>query len=610
MKPIVLSAGILAVGIAGSLFLHQRSDQPPLHSDPVHTRTESSNLKHRTKIDSHSHQEPSDIHIGEWQRYSTHLRFAAELGAEGNEMRRMELDIDGLWRATLVSQADAESIYEVTLESPKVGLPEANPDMQRALEGMLAAPHYLVVDSTGRLRHLKVPADTAPSTWRMWFQLASAVQMSAGAGDEYHVEERDAAGEYLAQYVKVDGSRYDKHKLHYLRARAGGSWSERDANALGVDSTLSIVGEPGQFARKVHGKEVSWTEDKMAIVGMRVTTEISMDVVDTGVDSEAADRFAQSNTSLLSSEFAPPGSFVEDAVSAESFADLTTELLDPETRPSSLLLQFASRFRTDPDSVAEAVDWIKSDASKDPTAVIAAALGEAGTEEAQAALIELSGKDVPETYATEAIIELGRTTEPTPEAVATLREASIDTSVQRSSTATLALGNAADQLAGRRAHSSAEIIEDLIARLDAATSEAEVTTLLAALGNTASPAALQAIALRLSEGVQPIRAAAADALRLIPGPETTQLLARALRDDQEPMVRGRAASSLAYHPASLAMSPLSHAAKGDQVVAVRAEAVNSLGTIGPKDPAVREVLAFIAANDQDERVRQSAEALL
>lgn len=558
----------------------------------------------------------ADEPVGTWRRYALHLSASAELEPDSEQgARRLGLDVRGVWRATLVEHTADRRTYELRLESPEVSLPGAAtaPGGEDALAEALAAPHFAVIGGDGRLVDLWVPPATDGAVWRLWYSMASAAQFARQPRDrgEWTSEELDPAGEYLAEYRRVGPGHYEKRKLRYLRVRTDDGWAERDAAALGLDGVLRIETADGDWPRSVHGVELAWTEGDDALVRVRARTEIDLSFSDSGHDDEAAERLADARGHFYRGDVAPAAGRAADAAPAASFAELTAIFESGTVEASLLVERFAATFAADPGAPAEAVAWLADNPDADPTGALAAALGAAGTPAAQDALIALAtDASVSDRHASDALLELGRTREPTEASVATLLAAMEHDSRERSSTATLALGNAADALFGPRPDRAAELVAELSARLDRSTDQAEAVTLLAALGNTAAAEALAPIAARLEAPQPALRSAAAEALRLIPGDQVEGLLAGVLAGDEHPGVRARAAYALGYRPFDLGFAPLATAARSDTAPAVRAEAVTSIAGAGDGDAEASAVLAWVAANDADANVRRTAQSHL
>jgi HEAT repeat protein len=164
--------------------------------------------------------------------------------------------------------------------------------------------------------------------------------------------------------------------------------------------------------------------------------------------------------------------------------------------------------------------------------------------------------------------------------------------------------------AGRANHpAEADALDaSLLALYRSARDTHEKAELIGALGNSAGPAAMQAIEESLSDSSAQIRAAAARALRLAPGSEVDHLLATVIVKDSDPAVRADAifASRFRHPLPSLLADALLHAASSDEAIYVRSDALAVLRQNLTASPRIAETLVRIAESDVDAGIRKQA----
>jgi HEAT repeat protein len=168
--------------------------------------------------------------------------------------------------------------------------------------------------------------------------------------------------------------------------------------------------------------------------------------------------------------------------------------------------------------------------------------------------------------------------------------------------------------AGRAAHASqADALDTaLIAHYRRAQTVEEASALLAALGNSIGASVLPVIDGALRDLREPIRIAAAQALRLAEGKEIDSLLEAAITNDQAPSVRGAAIFAASFRrPIGPAIcDALMRAAKSDPAEFVRARAIGLLRQNVSATPQIGDTLAWIADHDSDPGVRRLARQAL
>ncbi len=541
--------------------------------------------------------------LGVWRRYSLDFRAAATFDPDSVNARRVELSVQGQWKAT----RSGNDLYELQVEHAHVELAGAD---QSALEieAALEHPHYMRLDSSGHITEFFTSADTDPATWRVWFAIASYMQFSPGEGDEWTSAELDPAGEYAAEYARVGADQYEKRKLQYLRVRADGGWVPQRELNLGIDGVTQVTRRGHGLPQTVQGSETSWTESKSALVAVSVKTDVSLSLSESGVDDDAVHRFEKVRAGLVAGLDAPASS-LQPSGPRRSFAALVEQLDAGIESPSLLIEGFALALAHEPDAIGKVLELLRNEPERDPGNVLLAALGSAGTTEAQSALREIAqDSSVSDMIASEAIVEMGRTLQPNEASIALLIETVDDPRPMFSSTAALSLGNAVDHLGASESGKLA--LAKLLAKLAGARSTGDTLDVLAALGNSASPDALPAITPFLHAANEDLRSAAVDALKLIPDQTVAGLISERLSLDDATVVRARAAYAMGYRTGSLAFESLASSLRREDNVEVRGEALASAAQVGAGSPQAQELLQWVAEHDASEKLRARAQQLL
>jgi HEAT repeat protein len=242
---------------------------------------------------------------------------------------------------------------------------------------------------------------------------------------------------------------------------------------------------------------------------------------------------------------------------------------------------------------------------------ILSALGVAGTERAQAALIEvLLDERLPHELRWQACFALSRM-ESAGDATIEALTAVLD-QPRLGKQAAYGLGTLARRLAATgQTERSHPIVALLVQRLPAQASVEGKAVVLRALGNAGNPSALPVARALLDDEDQELRAAAVDALRLMPLPEVDVLLAHQLSREQTSTGRVAVLTAIgAREPQPALLASVQRTATAAEDSPSRARAVRVLDTWAARAPAVRSVLAHIAVSDASEDVRKLASTSL
>ena len=234
--------------------------------------------------------------------------------------------------------------------------------------------------------------------------------------------------------------------------------------------------------------------------------------------------------------------------------------------------------RVKPETTAEIVqalrDNVESGGDKRVMAVLAGALGEAGTAEADAALVELVSSDLPASAKTNVVVAMATSKTPSAESVAALKGALDDPGIGK--TSALALGTQAGKLTSTAPETAAAAVDELIARYTQVSTDAERLVYLEALANSGAVEVLPIIRAALASSHAGLAQAAAHGLRFIPGADVDELLAALLDGSQSQPLTLQAIRAIAYRTPSLWQGPLSAARARFEEQRVSVEAIDAV----------------------------------
>jgi HEAT repeat protein len=260
--------------------------------------------------------------------------------------------------------------------------------------------------------------------------------------------------------------------------------------------------------------------------------------------------------------------------------------------------------RQDPSALAQVRDLLLK---KGPlTDTLLAALRDASTPESQKLLAQMASASSPlDGYdRMEAARALSLVTTPTSDTVQTLKDLRSDPEL--GTQATYGLGSALHRLQDEDPGLAAQTRDALTSQLSSATTDGQRGAVLTALGNAGDSTTFDLIRKYVSDPSPSVRAAAAQALRRIPGADADALLAT-LCADPIPTVRESALDAISERtPDTVLVGAVSPVALGDQVFRARAMAVNLLAQWLPRDSTIAPALQQVADRDPSEDLRNVA----
>jgi hypothetical protein len=568
---------------------------------------------------------------GEQRRWA--LDFRVRLEQPGGE-RPIEVDLNGDWVSTVSAVRPGE--YDVALELANAsirggigksgdGLKSAPADTSEQLRQRLARRFWATYRDDGALLAFHFFKDMSPSDRNLLQTIATETQLVHGDPDRpaWTALERDGGGEYLAIYNRTDPNTVTKRKLKYVYtdgpagATAGEVHVDVDQSELRVslDPEGGIMALDGSNRVRIGvplegaGQLVAVTETHLANLRRSEAPELAgslarvlADVVSSPIVTHAPDREhlrAEHDALLLE------GRTIESLLAAALVDQAKTKGAD-RLLPDRL----AALFRQRPEAPAAAVALVRKNG---PAKRITDALGSAGSPAAIDALGSIArDRTLPRPLRIDALTAFMLAQHPPVEGMRAPAALLDDDDARIASAARIVSGALAR--AGRVAHpAEADLIDAaLVSRYRKAQGTGEAPDLLAALGNSLGPSVTPVIEDALSDPRIPVRAAAARALRLAPGPGVDHLLSAAITGDHDPSVRAAAIFAVSFrHPIGQAIGEaLLRAANSDPFEYVRSAAITLLRQNPNASPGIAQTLAWIAEHDSKPGVRRLAQEAL
>jgi hypothetical protein len=440
----------------------------------------------------------------------------------------------------------------------------------------------------------------------------------ASAGPVWTTIERDGAGSYLAIYQQVASNAVLKRKLKYVET---GGVAGAPSGALRV----ALDGSELRFAFDAQGEVTALDGSNRVKIGVPVANadqiSASMEVHLTNLRrSQAASLIGSLAAALPHVVSLPVVTHQSDPEVARRQRD--EQLLDGQSTESLLKAAFngaadatladrlAALFRRRPEAARAALALLQAHGRQTR---VTDALGRAGSPAATATLGSLAREKSGSTpLRVDALIGLAMAEHASLESMHIAAALLDDADTPVASAARMVAGALAR--AGRAEHpTEADAIDAaLIERYRRAADERNLSSLLAGLGNSASPAAAALIEEALRDSRPAVRAVAVRALRLTQGPEIDGLLSHAMTSDSDAGVRTGAVFAAGFHyplDSTLGDAVL-QAARTDPADSVRSSAVTLLARTAGKSAQVSETLAWIAANDTRPGIRRQAREAL
>lgn len=547
----------------------------------------------------------------QWQpgmsyHYAIEARRAITLnGAPAPTLRR---GLDGALTLTVIERDDALIHVRVGFSGQLWQKPK-NPDASLAGAAQALVASY---GPDGRLEMLHAPAAMSATVRDRFAALLSELQLSVpdGAGDRWEIEEMDTGGEYLAVYERAGDGSIERTKAGYVRV------VQKDGLALSAsESTFSPSGA-ARITVGAHGwPSVVHIDDSLTVETGQITVAYAGQVRATLRAAERADIPALDWNRLTTHHIASAGDPAarrrghdRNRVQGKSYGQVSGELqrivgehgFDAKHFPGAQS-RMAALFRLDPSAAARAGQEARTTDDENYARALISSLGQAGTAEAQSALLGvLEAEETSLARRRTAAIMTAVTRDTTADTLDRLAAIGSDNGLYDQ--ANLALGGAVNNAVDGVDTGAA--VETLLERYAAATSDAERTLYMEALGNTGDRRALPLIQSALASTNGPLRRSALGALRFIPGQDIDILIAVYLTSADEG-IRRLAMSAALRRENPLFIGAFVQRLQTDPVDAIRLQAIRGLSG-SAAEQEVSMALQAAASSDPSADVRTAA----
>lgn len=542
--------------------------------------------------------------------------------ANSGDAAAFEISIEGSWVETFVGGHAGIARYHVALTNSKV-LADRRP--AGALRGSLETPFFVERNDAGAVEGFYFERTTTLEARSILKSAVAMGQVLVQPGHEWKTEERDPTGEYEAKYTRQANPReIRKKRFRYLRlSTARGLRATADVGSAEIDDdtriTLTVDEELERLETKAQTK-VRTAEGLPTAAGRLVG---SLVLRDRSVDTSKLDEFDRRRAELdrvdmlTKPDVSPTAEAWREsdrlAVGTQTLAHLVAALakVRPDDRGgrAEAMAKLRADFRLRPEDTAKAAAVVETAAVADGKA-ITAALGGAGTPEAQRALVAIvDNPRVPLPVRLNASAAVLLLEQPTPAIVGELQRQMNDPNPHIRGASSLALGSVLEKLDdGHRAERDAGM-RTLVATLANAPTASERVIALRALGNSADPRVAELAQQAYGDEDLEVRVAAVHAVRLVPGAQADALISTAMLNDRDARVRIQAIDTVTAHRfVPTYLREYDAILSGDKFPLVRRAVVQSLS----KASALPQAIALLerAENDPSEDVRVVAKLAL
>jgi HEAT repeat protein len=553
-------------------------------------------------------------------RHTYRLSFSTILDMGGSAPNPL-LDLTSELETTVITATDERTEMSWRFGALVLGAPAGDAGRGQLLAA-LHAPFVVTYDGAGRPSSLAFAPQVPRQLRALLGELVATAQFvgPAAPARRWTATENVPAGEATASYVQRAGREYTRRRERLARVagEAGLALPGPNSPALDVNEDRIILGDDGRIERAVAAVRYHVALEQAAL---RVATRVALTLVRTGAsqvplaeatrpegatDEEplwgSPQRFAAARLDRLRR-------IVGGATRAELLRDARdADVLGDDERRYQVTRRLGALALLEPALIDELRAAARGAADARP---FVGALAENGTAAAKAALAALAtdGAAAPASRAA-AVDALGDDRAPTPESQAALTRALGDSDAQVRKAAGLALGTAALASAGSEA--AGRSVEALRQRLRDARTTEDVVDALEALGNAGSAEALDEIFAALRADDVDVRAAAARALRAIPGARADAALLAVLASEPSPEVQVAAVFAAQFRPLAPLMDGLDQAYRRSPPIAVRQAIVAALGGAlrTPDGGGAAPLLTWIAQNEANVELRAAAAARL
>ncbi|WP_428264110.1 hypothetical protein [Haliangium sp.] len=555
---------------------------------------------------------PSGWALGSQRVYRMNYAVDVYYSMQGDspESGTIGLSLGGTLSGTVIDERDGRHDVEFALDPEGLDvskLPGSRPAAEFAAE--LSKPFWVTYESDGRVAEIALPEGTSREAGGLLREIVSHLQVAVRPQGEWTAVEAEPTGECRVSARRLEDGQISKRKLEFVRV-------VRDGALVGADDAIGVP--VFTQSRATYGVDAG---GRIMDADVRHVAVAAVEFAGAAMTHEVRATFAHVSSDR------DPGRARPGAVATMTTRPLSdgpqeapsSEAPEPLRSPRELIAALRQSAEAeawaelhkaqgeltkvvtgDPARLAEILEQDKSQP-------VLSAVGAAGTDEAQAALVGLAtDEEQPLQVRQEAIDAFHEVMLANDESMGALLALSEQEDVREN--ALLALGALANRMGANDPAGADAWVDELVSMYQQAASDAERLQVLDALGNSANAQALSAIELALSSPNPELQASAAKNLRLMPTPHADELLSALVLPEHSPAVRDSALFATGYRT----FEPMSGALEGllyaDPDPGVRGTVLGVLLKFAQRDEnaGALELVRWAAENDPDESIRNQA----
>ncbi len=615
--------GALAIGVlATGVFTYRNVLAPGLGIDSAGSELPKDERELRElwgsrDVDSASIQrdwEPGD-------QFRWRMSFSSEL-AVGDDQRDVALEqkLEGTWEATVLAVGpDQQARFHVVLSGLELSFHGQDPlegEQAQFLEEAFAQPVVWEMRADGSIPRIGVAEHLLAPAQQTSKQIAGMAQfvVPTTPRSSWEITEEDAQGRAKAHYARDDNGHFTKQRDSYSAVLA--SPVERDLQLK--DARADVVWSATRHIEHLEASEKLLQRSTDYFPSTIASSSLSMELVEIAkVPADEVDAMrAEVADHIMSPLWGELTAFARRAaldeawiagLSLDGILDQLAELGESEADTRKRLRLYAAMvalFRQDARARAEALRLLEND--HEQAVSLIGALGESGHPEAQTGLMNLVQSDALDTEnRVWAAVGTTRAGAPPKEVVEGLEGLFDDPEL--ADQARYGLGSASALLRGTDPERADALGEILVDEFNNSKTRGNRRRALLALGNAEYPGALDAVRDALKDPDPKIRRAAISAIRDIDDPEVDEILATFAVKDNNGDVRYEALRSMhGRSPAKAHLPAMYLIVSKDPILRVRQSAVALAGSPRWKPDAVRPIFEYVAQNETDRSLRDTA----
>lgn len=545
------------------------------------------------------------------QQYRVLADSSMQMQAAAQGASSIRVHMQGQLDTLTLATADDESVVGMRFSSVELRI---NDTVDAATNRALGAPFRVRFAANGMPLAFEFPAEVNQQNRSILENLVRTFQVSLESDDSWVVNESNASGTYEAAYRRIGPAHIEKSKRKFNTTAAGVvSWSE-------ISSSENLIIETGRDWVAEMNVQESMRSDGQGSPAMTVSNHATLKLQPGAQLALSPDlwRFDAVATVATASTARRPVPDITPEQARNKILATIPELDTAKQGRLGLIHRLRDLLLVDDSLPAVILEVLKTQELDDRTrADLYLALEQAGTESAQAALVEVitddswSLKD-----GMRAIVAMGGIMQPTTESITALWEMaqySSDGERQRmANSATFALGSIGNTMNKADNPEYATLRSDLLSNAMGSGDVTQRSNYITALGNTHDTTLANEVVRMLDDAEPAIRRATALSLGSLGTDQVADRLVSQYSAEDNGYVRGAIAESLQSwtEPTDSAMEMFRQTVRSEADESTRYNIAVLLGNNLEKFPENKTVLQEIMRTEPSKRIRQSvAESL-